>query len=89
MLCGHSQIEVMPKQFVLMASLKKALLDPVYLTPGADCMEYLSELRLQNAEAISFPKLIDLAHRIGKPKLIRAAQLVEPLYEDDFSAETI
>lgn len=89
MLCGYSQIEVMPKQFVFIASAEKALLDLIYLTPGADCVEYLSELRLQNAEAISFPKLIELAQRIGKPKLIRAAQLVEPLYEDGLNAESI
>jgi predicted transcriptional regulator of viral defense system len=89
MLCGYSQIEVMPKQFVSMASPEKALLDLIYLTPGADCVEYLSELRLQNAEAISFPKLIDLAQRIGKPKLIRAAQLIEPIYEDEINAVPI
>jgi predicted transcriptional regulator of viral defense system len=89
MLCGYSQIEVMPKRYILMASPEKALLDLIYLTPRADCVEYLSELRLQNAEVISFPKLIDLAHRIGKPKLIRAAQLVEPLYKDEINAITI
>ena len=83
MLCGYSQIEVMPRQFVLMASPEKALLDLIYLTPGADCVEFLSELRLQNPEAIGFPKLLDLAQRIGKPKLIRAAQLIEPLYSDE------
>ncbi len=33
--------------------------------------------------------LIDLAQRIGSPKLIRAAQLVEPLYEDELNAESI
>ena len=79
----------MPKQFALMASPEKALLDLIHLTPGADCAEYLSELRLQNAEAISFPKLIEFAQSLRKPKLIRAAQLVEPLYEDEHSAETI
>ena len=89
MLCGYLQIEVMPKQFVLMASPEKALLDLIYLTPRADCVEYLSELRLQNAEAINFPKLIELAQSIGKPKLIRAAQLVEPLYEDEINAVSI
>jgi predicted transcriptional regulator of viral defense system len=89
MLCGYSQVEVMPRQFALMASPEKALLDLIHLTPGADCVEYLSELRLQNAEAISFPKLIELAQRIGKPKLVRAAQLVEPLYEDEINAVSI
>jgi hypothetical protein len=65
----------MPEQFVLIASPEKALWDLIHLTPGADCVEYLYELRLQNAEAISFSKLIELAQSIGKPKLIRAAQL--------------
>jgi predicted transcriptional regulator of viral defense system len=89
MLCGYLQIEVMPKQFVLMASPEKALLDLIHLTPGADCVEYLSELRLQNAEAISFPKLIELAQRMGKPKLLRASQLIGPLFKEELCGESI
>jgi hypothetical protein len=89
MLCGYSQIKVMPAQFILMALPEKALLDLIYLTSGADCEAYLFELRLQNTEAISFSKLIELAQSIGKPKLIRAAQLVESLYENEINAESI
>jgi hypothetical protein len=46
-------------------------------------------MRLQTVEIISFPKPIDLPQPIGRPKLIYADQLVEPLYEDELNAELI
>jgi len=72
-------VEIAPRQFVFVASPEKALLDLVHLTPGADSSGYLRELRLQNPAAIHVPMLNELAQRSGKPKLIRAAQLVGPL----------
>jgi hypothetical protein len=62
-----------------MASPEKALLDLVYLTPGADSSGYLRELRLQNPAAIHLSLLEELARRSGKAKLLRTAQLVRPL----------
>jgi predicted transcriptional regulator of viral defense system len=79
LLFGYSRVEVAPRQFAFVASPEKALLDLVHLTPGADSSGYLGELRLQNLAAIHMPTLTELAQRSGKPKLVRAAQLVGPL----------
>lgn len=79
LLFGYARVEVAPRQFAFVASPEKALLDLVYLTPGADSSGYLGELRLQNPAAIHVPLLNELAQRSGKPKLIRAARLVGPL----------
>jgi predicted transcriptional regulator of viral defense system len=83
LLFGYSQIEVASKQLVFVASPEKALLDLIHLTPGADCERYLKQLRLQNSEAINIPNLLELAQRSGKPKLMRAARLVDPLFEEE------
>jgi len=79
LLYGYARMEVAPRQFAFVASPEKALLDLVYLTPGADSVDYLRELRLQNPAAIHGPLLEELARRSGKAKLIRAARLVGPL----------
>ena len=79
LLFGYSRVEVASRQFAFVASPEKALLDLVYLTPGADSVGYLRELRLQNPAAIHLSLLEELARRSGKPKLIRVAQLVGPL----------
>jgi predicted transcriptional regulator of viral defense system len=79
MLFGYTQTEIAPRQFAFVASAEKALLDLVYLTPGADSPDYLRELRLQNAGAINMLLLRELAERSGRPKLIRAAREVEEL----------
>ena len=71
---GYMKIEVAPKQFAFIALPEKALLDLVYLTPGADSPEYLAELRLQNLTVIDRSKLEELAWRSGKSKLTRAAK---------------
>ena len=42
---GYRRVEVTPGQMAFLANPEKCLLDLVYLTPGADSMEYLRELR--------------------------------------------
>lgn len=79
LLFGYSQVEVAPRQLAFVASPEKALLDLVHLTPGADCADYLRELRLQNPAAIKVSALDELARRSGKPKLVRTARLLGPL----------
>jgi predicted transcriptional regulator of viral defense system len=83
LLYGYSQIEIAPRQLAFVASPEKALLDLIHMTPGADSVEYLRQLRLQNLEAINMPTIITLAQRSGKPKLMRAAKLVGPLVEEE------
>ncbi|MCJ7499014.1 hypothetical protein MUP29_02055 [bacterium] len=79
MLFGYSRLEVAPQQFAFTASPEKALLDLVYLTPGADSPDFIRELRLQNTEAFELSVLQELALKSGKPKLIRTARLIGPL----------
>jgi len=79
LLFGYARLEVAPQQFAFVASPEKALLDLVYLTPGAASREYIGELRLQNVDALDMHVLDELAARSGKPKLVRAARILEPV----------
>lgn len=80
LLFGYARMEVAPRQFAFVASAEKAFLDLVHLTPGADSLAYIQELRLQATEAINSQVLGELAERSGKPKLIRAAQIAAPIW---------
>lgn len=83
LLFGYARLEVAPQQFAFVASPEKALLDLVHLTPGADSREYLGELRLQNVDALDMHVLDESAARSGKPKLVRAARMLEPMLRSD------
>ena len=76
-------MEVAPKQYAFVASPEKALLDLIHLTAGADSVEYLRGLRLQNPDALNIANMIELAQRSGKPKLMRATRIVGPLLEEE------
>ena len=80
---GFGQQEVAPDQHAFVAVAEKALLDLVYLTPGADTDSYLRELRLQHTETIDGETLEKLADRIGKPKLRSAVQIIRQILEDE------
>jgi hypothetical protein len=80
---GYAKIEVAPRQSAFVASPEKALLDLVHLTPGADDEDFLRELRLQNPAAFQLPTLDELARRSGKPKLLRAAKLIQTLLAEE------
>jgi predicted transcriptional regulator of viral defense system len=83
MLFGYASMEIAPGQFVFIASPEKALLDLAHLTPGADSMDYLRELRLQNVEAINMKLLLEQAERSSRPKLIRTAKIVKELLSEE------
>lgn len=83
MMFGYIRIEVAPQQFAFVASAEKALLDLVHLTPGADSTDYLRELRLQNLEALNTQTLNDLAGRSGRPKLMRAVNIMESILSEE------
>lgn len=76
---GYSRVEVAPRQLAFLASPEKALLDLVHLTPGADSVDYLRGLRLQNPDGIHVSTVEDLAWRTGRPKLVRAARRLGPV----------
>jgi hypothetical protein len=81
-LFGYRQIEVGKGQRALIAEPEKALLDLVYLTPGGDSVDYLRALRLQNLDRLDRDALGRAGRGFTKPKLTRAASVIEQLMQD-------
>jgi len=80
---GYQQVEVAPGQRVFLASPEKCLLDLIYLTPKAESREYLRELRLQNLDRLNMQDLRNIAQATGRLKLIRAAEHIRSLAEEE------
>ena len=80
---GYRQVDLGSPQKAFVATPEKALLDLVYLTPGADNYEFLVELRLQNLEVLDRDALVRLAQTSKSPKLQRAVRLIERLIEEE------
>jgi predicted transcriptional regulator of viral defense system len=76
---GYGMIELGEEQAALVATPAKALLDLLYLQPASASHEYLKELRLENLERLDLEELSRLAEKSGRPKLRRAATLVEKI----------
>jgi len=79
---GYLSVQVAGEQSAFVATAEKALLDLVYLQPGGDSLVYLDSLRLQNLEALDTGLLLRLVDRADKPKLRRAARLIEKMKSD-------
>jgi len=84
---GYTQVDLGSGQKAFVATPEKALLDLVYLTPGADDYEFLVELRLQNLTRLDREVLIRLAGTSKSPKLERAAKLIERLMDEEGGRE--
>lgn len=80
---GYQSVEVGGGQQAFVASPEKALLDLVYLQPGADDESYLNELRLKNFEKLDLGILQELAAKSESPKLARAARLITVLAREE------
>ena len=80
---GYELVELRSRQSAFVATPEKALLDLVYLTPGAGERLYLQELRLQSFEALRLEVLEDFAARMDKPKLRRAVKILSALRDDE------
>ncbi len=70
-------------QKAFIASPEKALLDLVSLQPGGDAPEYLRGLRLQALDRLDREQLHRLASEAGKPKLLRAAQAIQKIAQEE------
>lgn len=81
LLAGFRRMPLAGGQQVLLATPEKALLDLIYLEPGGDSPEYLTELRLQNMDGLDVREVRRLAAASGKPKLRRAAEQIARLAE--------
>jgi len=79
---GYQELEISRDTRVFIALPEKSLLDLVYLTPQADNMEYLEELRLQNTDKINKDTLMDYAKKYKTPKLERAARGIIDLIQE-------
>ncbi len=66
-------------QYAYVATPEKALLDLIHYRPQGDSIEYIESLRLQNLEILDLKRLHHLAERAGKPKLKRAANVIETI----------
>ena len=72
---GYRRVALGGGQAAFLAQPEKALLDLIYLRPGADDMPFLEELRL-NFEVLNLGVLDAYAGQSGVPKLIRAARRI-------------
>lgn len=66
-------------EYAFVALPEKALLDLIHFRPQGDSREYIQSLRLQNLEILDIERLYHLAERAGKPKLKRAASIIEAI----------
>ena len=85
---GYRQIALGGGQQAFLAEPEKALLDLIYLHPGADDVAYLQELRL-NFEVLRLDVLDGFARECGAPKLLRAAERVCRLARQTPEYETL
>lgn len=83
---GYQQIQLTVKQQAFVAVPEKALLDLIYLTPGAQNRSYLMELRLQNLEVLNADVLKNWAAQ-GGAKIKKATRTILELMEADSGEE--
>jgi predicted transcriptional regulator of viral defense system len=79
LLQGCQLTELNEGQRAFIATPEKALLDLIYLNPGAEKIDYLRELRLQNLDLLNLNDLLRLAVNTDKPKMKRALKQIEAL----------
>jgi hypothetical protein len=65
---------------------EKALLDLVHFRPQGDSMAFIESLRLQNLEILDLGRLHRFAERARKPKLKRAASVIEAIIRRESEA---
>lgn len=80
---GYRSIDLGEGQAAMLARPEKALIDLIYLEPGADSGEYLRELRLQHLERLNLQTLAEMAARTGKPKVQRAVGFIARLAQEE------
>lgn len=83
LLTGYRLTAVADGQQAFIALPEKALLDLIYLHPGADSPAYLQELRLQNLDRLHLTQLQTLVDSANSPKLQRAAAFIAQLMQKE------
>jgi hypothetical protein len=85
----YRQVDLGNNQKAFVAAPEKALLDLIHLTPVGDSPAYLNELRLQALEQLDLGLLHHLANEAKKPRLIRAASVIQQMAEEEAQAYEI
>ncbi len=80
---AYRMVDLGNDQSAFIASPEKAILDLVYLQPGGDSENFLRELRLQTVDQIDKEQLHQLASETGRPKLLRAVQVINRIVEEE------
>jgi predicted transcriptional regulator of viral defense system len=80
---GYQRVKLPQEQSAFVASPEKAILDLTHLTPNADDIDYLRQLRLQNLNQLNLQQLDELARRAGKPKWRRVAEQISRLAHEE------
>jgi predicted transcriptional regulator of viral defense system len=73
-------------EYAYVAMPEKALLDLIHFRPQGDSTAYIESLRLQNLEIVDIERLHRFAERAGKPKLKRAASMIEEIVWQEMEA---
>ncbi len=82
---GYQRVDLPQEQSAFVAVPEKAILDLAHLTPNADSLDYLRQLRLQNLELLNLDRLHEYAQRAEKPKWQRVAGYVARLVEEELT----
>ncbi len=72
-----------PIQQAFVATPEKAMLDLIYLTPGADNIDYLRELRLQNLDRLNMEELRRQAEFFDTHKMRRATETIQWIVQNE------
>jgi predicted transcriptional regulator of viral defense system len=86
---GYQQINLGGEQKAFIARPEKAILDLVYLQPGGDSEAFLRSLRLQALDKLDPSLLADMAQSSMKPKLIRAAEILRKLVQEESEGDEL
>lgn len=73
-------------EYAYVAMPEKALLDLIHFRPQGDKLAYIDSLRLQNLEILDLERLHRFAERSAKPKLKRAASMIEAIVRRELEA---
>lgn len=80
---GYHRVRLPQEQSAFVATPEKTILDLAHLTPNADDIDYLRQLRLQNLNQLNLEQLDEFARRAGKPKWRRVAERITRLTEEE------
>ena len=79
---GYRPLDLGGGQSAFIASAEKALLDLLYLTPGSDRLDFLTEQRLQNLEKLDKELLSETARRFRSEKVKKSALEINKMAEE-------